>query len=314
MITIRKIVFALLFSGVALAKTWPEKLAPGPNAAKYSHSGDTPFTYLSTSYKVISFKDHDPLVLADFMRCAESVSLALQAIPLPLYDPPPGNSKGIIQIVANEERYRDAGGAKNTAGFYDGRQAKVIIQWSHFKNSASATRPFQEPAFDLLIHELTHLGMHGLMWKAEPWFTEGVAEYLAAAHTDKGNFDFTEIEQVVRARIESHRKPGLLKTPVLGINSLLKLTSKDWLERTATLTPWQTLEAYNTSLLLVHYVFHGSSERRRQVQKHLETLKAISKKKTPRPKLFALKEAAQIERALQGYWKNRGLRLAFSAN
>ena len=310
MITIPKIFFALLFSGVAFGQTWPEKLTPGPNAAKYSRSEDTPFSYLSHSYKVISFKDHDAAVITDFIRCAESVSLALQAIPLPLYDPP-GDSKGLIQIVANEELYREAGGAKNTAGFYDGRQKKVIIQWSHFKNN---TNLLQAPGFDLVIHELTHLGMHGMMWKTEPWFTEGVAEYLAAAHTGKGKFDFTEIDQAIRARVRSHSKPGLQRIPILGINSLLKLTSKDWLTRTATLAPWQTLEAYNASLLLVHYAFHGGSERRLQAHAYLETLKAISKEKTPRPKLFALKEADKIERALQGYWKNRGLRLEFSSN
>lgn len=304
---------ALLLSATAPAQSWPKKLTPSADASKYSQSKDAPFTYFSASYKIVSFKNHGAEELTDFIRCAEAVPLALKSLPLPLYDPPK-DAKGVIQIVPNEELYQQVGGAKNTAGFYDGRKEKVIIHWAHFKKNTTATTLLQEPAFDLVIHELTHLAMHGLMWKAEPWFTEGVAEYLAAAHTGKGNFDFTKIDQALRARVESHREPNLIKTPVLGIETLLKLSSKDWLQRTATLTPWQTLEAYNASLLLVHYAFHGGSERRLIVKKHLETLKELSGRREPFPRLFAQTEAAKIEQAIQSYWKTRGLRLEFRPN
>lgn len=312
MITVNNLLILALLSGSALAQTWPRKVTPSSDLPKYSLSEDQPFSYQTSSYQIDSFKDLDASVLIDFIRCAEAVPAALKALPLPLFHPSK-DAKGSIQLFANEALYLEAGGAKNTAGYYDGKEARVLIQWNHFQRSTGENTLKPDPAFDLVIHELTHLGMHRLMWKAEPWFTEGVAEYLAAAHTGKGHFDFTRIDQAIRARVERHHHPDLQKVPLLKISSLLKLTSKDWLERTATLDPWKTLEAYNTSLLLIHYAFHGGMERRNQVRQYLETLEPILDRRVPRPFLFEATEGEKIERALQGYWKTRGLTLEFGS-
>jgi len=57
--------------------------------------------------------------MTDFTKCLESVPLALRNIPVPLYAPS-RKQKGQLLIVEHDADYLAAGGAKNTAGYYDG--------------------------------------------------------------------------------------------------------------------------------------------------------------------------------------------------
>ena len=188
------------------------------------------FVYQTKSFQIVTFKKHDHALMTDFTKCLESVPQALQKIPVPLYAPSK-KQKGQLLMVGRDEDYLAAGGAKNTAGYYDGAKNQIIINWPHFRNNTTQTRILQEPAFDLIVHELTHLLMHNLMWKCEPWIIEGIAEYMAASHLGKGNFSFTQIDQAICKRIKKHTKSRTVDTTVLGINPLISLTSKAWLER-----------------------------------------------------------------------------------
>lgn len=268
------------------------------------------FVYQTKSFQIVTFKKHDHTLMTDFTKCLESVPQALQNIPAPLYAPSK-KQKGQLLIVGRDEDYLAAGGAENTAGYYDGAKNQIIINWPHFRNNTTQTRILQEPAFDLIVHELTHLLMHNLMWKCEPWISEGIAEYMAASHLGQGNFSFAQIDQAIRKRIKKHTKSRTIDTTVLGINPLISLTSKAWLERTAEVDSWEALKAYNCALLLTHYCLHGGSGRLKKTQEYFEILHTVKTIKQKPPSLIPIVDAKEIEIAITSYWEKRGLRVKF---
>ena len=309
-----RIISILFFLGIPdnlIGQTWLKKIYPPPGAGKYfikSEAGK--FIYQTNSFRIVTFKRHDHTLMTDFTKCLESFPLALRNIPVPLYAPSK-KQKGQLLIVGHNEDYLAAGGAKNTAGYYDGAKNQTIINWTHFSNDTTPTRILQEPAFDLIIHELTHLSMHNLIWKCQPWLIEGIAEYMAASHIGRGNFDFSRIDHAIRKRIEKHTKPGSISSTALGIRPLISLSSKAWLKRTAEVDAWEALKAYNGALLLSHYYLNGGTERLNKTRQHFEALHTIQTNIQEKPRLILENDAKKIEISIAEYWKKRGLRIKF---
>jgi len=301
--------FALL-ADLLTAQDWPMDYRPPKNLGTHTVTTDGTFRYQSRSYRIVAFKTLDPQLITGFITCAESVPAALRTLPLPLSSPPPAG-KAVIKIIPTEELYLQSGGAPNTAGFYDGRSNTALFQWPHFFRKPETNKLLPKPSFDLVVHELTHLSMDGLIWKSETWFIEGVAEYLSAAHLGKGHFQFQKIDQAIIRRLKKHSAPNATKIQLPALSSLLQMTSRDWLASTAGKTPWEALELYNASLLLVHYAFHGGEKRRTEVKSHLERLHHIKDRRTARPPLFPANSASKIEKALTTYWATKGLTLSF---
>ena len=305
------ILLFLGFFGNLTGQTWLKKVHPPAGAGKYSMTPEAGrFVYQTESFRIVTFKKHDHTLMTEFTRCLESVPLALQNIPVPLYAPSK-KQKGQLLIVGHDADYLAAGGAKNTAGYYDGAKNRTLINWTHFRNNTNQTRLLQKPAFDLIIHELTHLSMHNLMWKCQPWLSEGIAEYMAASHVGRGNFDFSHMDHAIRKRIEKHTKPGSTSSTVIGIRPLLSLSSKGWLNRTANIDAWEALKAYNCALLLSHYCLHGGTGRLKKTRKHFEALHTIQTTIQEKPRLILEDDAKAIEISIAEYWKRRGLRVSF---
>ena len=203
-----RIINVFIFLGLLgnlTGQTWLKKIHPQAGTGKYSITPEAGrFVYQTKSFQIVTFKKHDHNLMTDFTKCLESVPLALRNIPVPLYAPS-RTQKGQLLILEHDADYLAAGGAKNTAGYYDGVKNRTLINWTHFRKNKTQTRLLQEPAFDLIIHELTHLSMHNLMWRCQPWLSEGIAEYMAASHVGRGNFDFSQMDLAIRKRIEKHQ-------------------------------------------------------------------------------------------------------------
>ena len=294
------------------AAPWPGEHIPKPSSGKFTildPEGEI-FRYSTVHYRVHSTRELNRSWLEKFTRSAESVAVVLESIPLPLHAPPTGE-KPIIFIAGDDAAYKKAGGQPGTAGYYDGWKKRVILNWSAIQAPANSTNLIATPAFDLLVHELVHLGMHRHLWKCETWLTEGVAEYFAAAHVNKGHFKFSGIERSVRDHIRERIPRGEKTVQVLKIGTLIGLDSKNWMKRIAKLEPNEVLRAYNSSLLLTHYCFHGGEKRRNRVKKYFEALAKVKYVKDKRPVIFEAGEANLIEKQLVKYWSTRGLRLVF---
>ena len=302
---------SLFLIGFLQAEEWPRIFKPSPSIAKYQVLGqeDGLFQYRTKHYRIASDRTLRPSLLADFTRSAEAVALVLEKIPLPLSSPPEKDLP-LIRICANEATFLSAGGAKGAAGFYNGRKQEVLILWDQFfPENGGGLGP--RANFSLLVHELAHLQMHGHLWKMRPWFYEGVAEYVAAAHEKGGVFNFSKMEGKVRERIKSHTNPAADGSPVMSLAKLIQLSSRKWHHLAETQESYELLEIYSSSLLLTHYYFHGGDERRKEVDDYLAKIEEVKDIRDERPLLLNGEEAAEIEKKLVAYWSSRGLKLRF---
>ncbi|MFT6181222.1 MAG: hypothetical protein ACJAQT_004593 [Akkermansiaceae bacterium] len=297
---------------IIVAQEWPKTFTPAANSARIElvSKDDESFHYKTESYQINSAIELEVSLLKNFASSAESVAAVIQKIPLPLFSPlKKGNA--VIEITADAEAYGKAGGAPGTAGYYDGRSGRVVVQWSLLNRRPVNSDLLHRPAFDLLVHELTHQSMSKLLWKMEPWLVEGTAEYLSAAHLAKGRFNFVRIEAHIRDHLRNRTPSKGGKVPAMSIKKLLALSSRDWLTRTAQLPPDEALHSYTTALLLTHYAFHGGDERRKVTRLYLEALEKITQHRDEKPVLFPPTEAPKIESQLKAFWAHKGLQLNF---
>ncbi|MDA7881397.1 hypothetical protein N9A94_03755 [Akkermansiaceae bacterium] len=302
------ILFLALLTSLS-AKDWPTKFSPSATLGKYQAlepEGEL-HRYATTNYLIESPIPLDRTKLANFTKTIESVAVVLKSIPLPLYAPPL-NHRPRILICPDEASFIREGGPKGSAGYYSGRHARVLIRWDQLYPANATARPMD----DLLVHELTHLCMTNILWRCPPWFHEGVAEYLAAAHIGGGRFDFTEIENAIESRIEKHNPPKSPIANALDPSVLLTLTERGWHARTKDAVDWEPFEPYTTSLLLIHYAFHGGAERRAEVTAYLKALDEMITRRSPRPVLFEPEQSNEIKKKLTAFWATRGLRLQFT--
>lgn len=312
--TRHKVLFAALvcLSAQAYGEPWPRTFSPGPEQSKFQTLGEKngAFHYRTKHYRIESDQALNTTLLKKFTRSIESVAIVLGRIPLPLTwaaqkDLP------LIKICATPETFRAAGGPVNAAGFYDGHHQHVLILKSQFFRPAKSSRLGAKPDFPLLVHELVHLHMHGYLGRTSPWFHEGVAEYLAAAHGLAGNFDFTKMESNIRRRIERYQNPELSTTRVTKLPALVSRDAHDWRAQIEGNNSYKLLEPYSASLLLIHYYFHGGDERKKEVTAYLESSAKITSMRQKRPVLFSPENARALEPRLQKFWKPHGLKLLF---
>ncbi|MGJ8695110.1 MAG: hypothetical protein ACSHYF_02250 [Verrucomicrobiaceae bacterium] len=304
-----KISLFLLLCQWAGAQTWPTTFTPGPSHSQIRilEEKDSLHHYRTRSYRIESATPLSGNPLKDFARSIESVSAVIDLIPLPLSSPPE-QELPLIKICADESSFVFAGGPKGAAGFYDGRKQRILILREQFFRT-SGSRLGSTQNFNLLVHELAHLRMHHLLSRTQPYFFEGVAEYLAAAHGKAGNFRFTQMEQSIRDHLKERTQSTFI--PLTKISKLIRMSPADWHRSARNEEPAKTLELYTSSLLLTHYYFHGGPERQQEIKDYLMAAAKISRRRDPLPVLIHDKDAALIEQRLKSFWAPRGLKLDF---
>jgi len=298
----------LLLSAVSLAQSWPKSIQP---KIHHSRTSLLPPDGKSVRYQTKHFIISSPVVidselLKNFTQTIESVPVVLRAIPLPIFSPPRGE-RASVHLCRNEEEFIISGGPPGAAGFYSGRKRRIILRSEYFLSEAGKIRP----DYDLLIHEFTHLCMHQHLWKHRPWFYEGVAEYLASAHTHKGSYRFSQIETSIKDHIRRRAPASENRVILPKLDHLVELTPRQWHEMVSTQEPKQVANTYFAALLLVHYHFHGGKERRETVASYLEQIANIEHKRQELPQLVEAEQAKHLHTKLRKYWAPRGLQLQF---
>lgn len=302
----RLLLLAQFLVSTALAQNWPVLVQPPARANSYQKSKEAPHQYRTRLFEITSFKDHRDQTLRDFVICAESVPEVIQKLPLPLYAPPE-KSPFQIHIHQDTDSFLAAGGAMGTAGFYARRTQTALLQWDFLFDRNTRPDRIPEPNFDLMIHELAHLSMHGLIPRIEVWLSEGIAEYLVAAHIQSGLYRFDKIDIAIVKRIKNRHPDSNGSFNLPPLSKLLSATSRDWLATSKGKSGDQALEPYDASLLLVHYSFHGGAERRKKTRLYFRQ----AHQGKPEALLFPVEKAPAIEKALVTYWKKKGLKLSF---
>lgn len=304
--SIARFLLALVLTLLSGARDWPTSFEPAAGTGRTTRVADSAHRWRSRSFDVISFRAHSPEILAALVTSAESVPDVLKVLPLPLLAPPE-DGPAVIRIHPDEKSYLGGGGAPGTAGFYDARNRTVLLQWDFLFDRQPPRGDLPEPRFDMVIHELTHLSMHRLIPRVEVWISEGIAEYLAAAHVGKGHYRFDHIEKSIASRIRSRHPQSRTSHHLPPLSVLLEASPQDWLAETAHIPASEVMESYDAALLLVHFCFHGGAKRREELNHHLK----VAHQRTPATPLLPTIKAPAIEQSLVSFWQKRGLKLTF---
>ena len=313
--TIRLLPFLLVLAFPARAEEppWP-KVFKGPPAKIIPLNTELPDAkaWQTARFRFLSDQPVNTAALRKFAGTIESVPQLLQALPLDLWAPADTQSKPAIILCKDEWAYLEAGGGEGSMGYYNGRKNEVIIRADVFLTPplAKPSRLIPKPNEDLLVHELVHLGMHRILARSSPWFYEGIAEYMAAAHISGGYYKFHDIERSIRDHIRNYLPPDadgqiLLPAPA----TLMTTTRKQWSEAVRKARDRDAFRPYATALLLAHYQL-SSPERRALVTTYLTELTAYQDFRKPRPTLRT-DAPDTVARRLQAFWKPRGLNLRF---
>lgn len=300
-------------SPVDQPRPWPREFKSKAVRFEVTKDRRTGTQIVSTRhFRIISEPMLGHAQFARFAKVVESVPELIRGHPMPLWAP---RGEGPIDIILcrNEESFVEAGGRAGAVGWWDGRRARALIRADYFlapprpENARLQPRPDQ----DLLVHELVHMSMAGLLERIPPWFSEGVAEYFAVCHQGAGWYLFRDLESLIR----DHLRWAVSRNKVadtyhlVPVGKILSLDHPGWIETAQNQFEGNAYRPYATALLLAHYHFHGGVARRVQVATHLKNIRELSPL-SPIP-AFPTEKAAEIESRLVKYWSARGLKLAF---
>jgi len=294
---------------------WPFTFkAKGKPTIKLIKKGDgtQPYIYRTQHFKLLSPTPLNEFNTRLFASTAESVPAVLAALPLPLLGMPEKGSATIL-IYPDEESYIKEGGMLHSAGVYLGKKSSILLRantFLHPKLSPGSKLP-PKADYSLLVHEFTHLCMHRDLAYLPPWFSEGTADYLAAAHINHGVYDFSHITSAIRKRIR-RQLPNDKDTIILpSIIDTMALNSTTWKKRLKDSDVHDGYRAYATSLLIVHSLFHGGKKRRDATRSYLEKVQKQPRVRVKNQSLIPVKECQRLQQRIIDYWKPRGLRIKF---
>lgn len=258
--------------------------------------------------------DHDfPLNEGDVRHLAavaEGLRAAIEGHDMPWFSPPRG--RPVISLFARSAGFTGVGGPEHAAGFYDHRNARVLLRAVAMFREVRGGRLVALPTADaLLIHELTHLHTHGVNGTMPQWFVEGVAEYFAAAHAGGGRFDFGGIDARIIRHLQARtlaRRPEIEAITVAGVAGLDQAA---WDDALAAVDETRRYRPYATALMLVHYHLHGGEARAQWLREALEEASRPLPRRQPARKPALATDG--VEESLARFWSSRGLTVRFVA-
>ncbi len=293
---------------------WPGQVKTRPVQFKITNQEATGLQIVTTThFRMVSETKIVRQDFARFARVVESVPQLIERHPMPLWSPTTKKQIDII-LCKDDESFTRAGGNSGAVGWWDGRKRRALIRADYFMapprvgNSRLQPRPDQ----GLLVHEMVHMSMAGLLWRVPPWFSEGTAEYFSVCHQGDGWYMFRDLESIIRNHLRyavGKNKVGD-KYHLIPVDKILNLDHRGWLATATNQSNGNAYLPYATALLLTHYHFHGGAERRKKVADHLAKLHKLDPRtRTP---AFPTEDGKEIQKRLVKYWAPRGLQLVFN--
>ena len=315
---------------MANAKPWPSAFN-APTAKWTAKEVENGHVYITQSYLILSDEALGKNRLDEMTRMVESVRKALELFPLDLLPEHRNEAKNktsnrhIVRIVTSQKKYLAMGGPKGSIGFYDGRSGEVTVSLERLiepKSANSRLEPRQR--YRLLVHELVHQAMGEKLIALPPWFSEGMAEYMAATQFAPGRFNFKNTSRQIIEHLQTcwlGKRKNEITIP--SVEMLSGMTHKAW-NNDNHINPQNAYAKYAGSLLLTHYQMELAS-------RNLGGLRGFLAKKIEyrpirgRPGRFLQilpsqdilwegRNHKKVEKQLVNYWKEKGLKLQFATN
>lgn len=289
-----------------LSAQLPPSIPAQRPSLKLIEEGNGRKVWHSRRFEFISTASIPERPLQRLAAVADTTVQAVASHPLPLFQPPKAERLKII-ILHDDASYVAEGGQLGSAGMYLGPKQCVIIHAQHLFGSRPGSRLQPMADENLVVHEVTHLCMHWASPRLPQWLNEGICEYFASAHQGAGRFSFKDIHQSIRDHLQRRFPTDYPAIPLVGIDEVTDLNSRQWARYLGDLLPEERLQPYGTALLLAHYHLHGGAQRRNQIAEALER----TSPREPSPFTTLKADAPTIQRQLSTYWKTRGISLVF---
>ena len=224
-----------------------------------------------------------------------------------------------MRIFDDEDTYHEAGGLAATVGTYLPGGGEVLIWTRGLKEpdpERSQFRLSKGRQYDLLVHELTHQATGRDFRRMPVWFSEGIAEYMAAAQHAPGRYSFKDPTYAIKTHVKKYLGDIAKKDrfAIVPLRTLVALDGRAWSENTRTGTGYGPFLKYVSAVLLTHYFCHLDPERN-----HGEVVRNfVGALRSGQPGSRAMVEELlrgrslkEIESEIEKFWQSKGLRVEF---
>ena len=240
----------------------PQKLAAWPGEVgasdieiklKAENPKTSAFVYEGAHFIVWSDVKLPLGVVRDLNGVFEGTRAALMALPLGLHSGRE-TEKYPVLLFSTAEQYSRAGGATASGGYFQGSTGRMLILLPNLGIHADKeTKAFdyQKNLF-VLKHEVTHQILQHWGDAFPVWFSEGLAEVIAATPYTRGRYTFSAMDTAIGSYVQKWRSPGDLKPMVLFPPSqLMEFTDSSWEARVAGQSAY---ELYNSAALFIYFL------------------------------------------------------------
>jgi len=317
----------LLFATAASAEPETKRPVPWPKGydgkqhlevKKLEGLEDGQFGYESEGFRFVADSKISDRDWRSIMVVCEGLRGAVRSLPLGIMAEA-DRRKAEVRIFATEEDYHVAGGMGGTVGTYWSRSSEVLV-WSRGLIEPDPERgTFRLPKakeYDLLVHELSHQVTDGEFRRLPVWFSEGFAEYLAAAHYSPGKYSFKDPSVSMKAHVTKYlgalaKKDGFAIVP---LRTITQLSTRAWAENTRNGEGHGPYLKYISASLLFHYFCHLDPKVKdgEAIRDFLDALRSGEPaSKATVEQLLRGRSFDQIETEIEKYWRGRGLRFEF---
>jgi hypothetical protein len=271
-------------------KTMPEE-TQAPREVEVSGG---PRVFRTAHFEFETDRDVSRGFIAEACRVYEGTYLALNSLPHGLTFMPPGDRTHYRGRFMNDSDFQQIASQKmptirgqRVVGLYLGSEQELLVPYSSLGAKSLGSRLTLRKSSDTttLIHEIVHQVMHDWLPLIPTWFSEGIAEYIAAVPYQNGRFEFRNAERGLRERLEEqYRFDGNVIANVLPPSSFLG--GYEWTG---------SVREYRDSMLAIYYFMHLDDPRRQGsvVGAYLRMVDS------------AMEDTEQVQRDLMAFEKDR---------
>ncbi len=203
--------------------------------------------------------------IAEAARVFEGTFHAIDSLPLGIHPKPAEGAARFRTLFVSRETFDreiasvmpDSGPATGVgmprttvAGVYLPLRQEVLVPFSSLETGRSGSQITLRRTSDTstLIHEIAHQVMHDWLALTPVWFSEGLAEYIAAMPYQNGRFEFRNAREGIRETLRTQYgiDPGATLS-LIHPADFLEMKSADWRG---------TVDDYRSAMLLFYYFMH----------------------------------------------------------
>ncbi len=272
------------------------------------------YIYESLGYRFYSDSRITHDALDGFAQVFESTRAYLAALPISMMCGETVAKKSKILLFGTEAAYLNSGGMRGSAGCYMPRHRLVLIPMVSLGLIEGGTGFSRDMRRDdrVMVHELVHqltpsaYFNHGAMG----WFSEGLAEYVAATPYFNGTFRPDAYGNKVKEYVSGQGGKGIGRN--LGAVIHAPPLREFMLMSYAQFSGSDANRNYGLGLLLTHYFFHmeGGGNARR-ITSFLEGLLEGKSGDAALEPLLGGGDFGKLEREVSAAWAKKGIEIRF---